>query len=214
MGFYNQHILPRLIHGGMSKAQLRPLRSSLIEAARGQVLEIGIGSGLNIPFYGRDVRQVIGIDPSRPLLERARQTAVWSRCPIRLFQGHGERLPVASGSIDYAVTTWTLCSVADPMGTLGEIRRVLRRDGALLFIEHGLAPDSEHVVQRWQERITPIWRCLAGNCHPNRRIDRLLAAAGFDVTDLDCGYLVDGPKALTFHYRGRAVVGDHPATVG
>jgi ubiquinone/menaquinone biosynthesis C-methylase UbiE len=206
MGFYRQHVLPRLIHGGMDQAQLRPLRSSLIGDACGRVLEVGIGSGLNIPFYRRDVAQVIGIDPSRPLLDKARQTAVWSRCPVRLLEGHGETLPLASASIDRAVMTWTLCSVTDPIGTLGEIRRVLRPNGALLFIEHGKAPDREPGVQRWQERVTPLWRRLAGNCHPNRRIDQLLIAAGFQPEVMDCGYLISGPKILTFHYRGRAVV--------
>ena len=102
--------------------------------------------------------------------------------------------------------TWTLCSVADPLGTLSEIRRVLRPEGALLFIEHGRAPDSDPGVQRWQERITPLWRRLAGNCHPNRRIDQLLTAAGLTTQDLECGYLVAGPKMLTFHYRGCAVI--------
>lgn len=206
MGFYHRHILPHLIHGGMRQDRLVPLRSALIEAARGRVLEIGIGSGLNIPFYRRDVIQMIGIDPSRPLLERARKTAVWSRCPVRLLEGHGEKLPIASGSIDHVVMTWTLCSVADPIGTLGEIRRVLRRDGALLFIEHGQAPDDQAAIQHWQERLTPLWRRLAGNCHLNRRIDRLLVAAGFRAASLECGYLVKGPKTLTFHYRGRAVL--------
>ena len=101
--------------------------------------------------------------------------------------------------------TWTLCSVADPLGALSEIHRVLCPNGALLFIEHGLAPDSDHRVQRWQERITPIWRRFAGNCHPNRRIDQLLTAAGFTPEVMDCGYLIEGPKILTFHYRGRAM---------
>ncbi len=204
MGFYQRHILPRLIHGAMRQKQLAALRSSLIAAAHGRVLEVGIGSGLNIPFYGRNVVQVIGIDPSRALLDKARKTAVWSRCPVRLLEGHAETLPLASGSIDHVVMTWTLCSVADPLGALGEIRRVLRPNGALLFIEHGKAPDSDVDVQRWQERITPLWRRLAGNCHPNRRIDQLLTAAGLTLETLECGYLIDGPKSLTFHYRGRA----------
>lgn len=206
MGFYRKRLLPKLIHHGMRQAQLTPLRSSLVEAARGRVLEIGIGSGLNIPFYGRDVIQLIGIDPSRALLDKAKRTAVWSRCPVRLIEGRGETLPLSSGSIDHVVTTWTLCSVDDPIGTLDEIRRVLRPGGVLLFMEHGRAPDDEPDVQRWQERITPFWHRFTGNCHPNRQIDRLLTAAGFATETLDCGYLVKGPKTLTFHYRGRAVV--------
>lgn len=206
MGFYQHHILPRLIHAGMRHAELTPLRSSLVEEASGRVLEVGIGSGLNIPFYRRDVIQVIGIDPSRPLLKRAKTTAAWSRCPVRLLEGRSEKLPLASGSIDHVVMTWTLCSVADPLGTLSEIRRVLRPEGALLFIEHGKAPDNEPSVQRRQERITPLWRRIAGNCHLNRRVDQLLKAAGLKPTKLECGYALDGPKILTFHYQGRAVI--------
>ncbi len=205
MGFYQQHILPRLIHGAMGQEQFLALRSSLVSTARGRVLEVGIGSGLNIPFYGREVTQVIGIDPSRALLDKARKTAVWSRCPVRLLEGRAETLPLASGSIDQVVMTWTLCSVADPIGTLSEIHRVLRPSGALLFIEHGQAPDSDAGVQEWQELITPLWRRLTGNCHPNRRIDQLLTAAGLATKTLECGYLLKGPKALTFHYRGSAI---------
>lgn len=203
-GFYQRHILPRLIHGGMRQAQLTPLRSTVIDEARGRVLEVGIGSGLNIPFYRREVVQVIGIDPSRPLLDKARKTAVWSPCPIKLLQGRGETLPIMSGSIDTVVMTWTLCSVRDPVGTLSEIRRVLRPGGALLFIEHGMAPDDQESVQRWQEEVTPIWRSFAGNCHLNRRIDQLLIATGFHIETLERDYMVQGPKILTFHYRGRA----------
>ncbi len=207
MGFYQTHILPKLIHAAMGQDQLTPIRSSLIAAARGRVLEVGIGSGLNIPFYSRDVFQVIGIDSSRALLDKARKTALWSRCPIQLLEGCAARLPFASASFDQAIMTWTLCSVADPLGTLSEIRRVLRPNGALLFIEHGKAPDSDARIQRWQERITPLWRRFAGNCHPNRRIDQLLTAAGLTLEKLECGYLIDGPKILTFHYRGCAIAG-------
>jgi len=194
----------------MRQAQLIPLRSRLIEQARGRVLEVGIGSGQNIPFYCRDVVQMIGIDPSRALLDKAKKTATWSRCPVRLLEGSGETLPLASGSIDHVVMTWTLCSVTDPLRTLAEIRRVLRPNGALLYIEHGQAPDSEPALQRWQDGITPIWRRLAGNCHPNRRIDHLLKVAGFATKTQKCGYLVKGPKTLTYHYQGHATIDECP----
>jgi ubiquinone/menaquinone biosynthesis C-methylase UbiE len=207
MGLYQRHILPRLIHGGMQNAKLSPLRASLLAPVRGRVVEIGIGSGLNIPFYGRDVVQVIGIDPSPALLHKAKSTAVWSRCSVRLIQGFGEALPLQDNSIDYVVMTWALCSVADPLGALSEARRVLRPDGAFLFIEHGLAPDNEPGVQRLQHMLTPLWRRLAGNCHLDRRVDQLLKAAGFQAETLQRGYLIDGPKVLTFGYQGRAIVG-------
>jgi ubiquinone/menaquinone biosynthesis C-methylase UbiE len=205
MGFYQRRVLPHLIHVGMRQAQLTPLRAALVERARGRVLEIGVGSGLNIPFYGREARQVIGVDPSRGLLVKAKRTAAWSRCPVRLMEGRAEDLPLKNASVDCAVMAWTLCSVDDPIGALGEIRRVLKPGGALHFIEHGRAPDDEPDAQRWQDRITPIWRRIAGNCHLNRRIDQLLIAAGFEPETLERGHLVNGPKILTFHYRGRAV---------
>ena len=206
MGFYRQYLLPKLIHIGMRQAQLAPLRSALIQGAHGRVLEIGVGSGLNIPYYDRHVVQVIGIDPSRPLLNMARQTAVWSRCPVRLLEARCEALPLANRSIDCAVMSWTLCSVSDPIGALSEVRRVLKPGGELLFIEHGRAPDDEPHVQRWQEWATPYWRRIAGHCHLDRRIDRLLVATGFNIDRLDQGYLVQGPKMMTYHYRGRALV--------
>jgi len=205
MGVYRRHLLPKLIYAGMRKARLTPLRSTLIQTAFGRVLEIGIGSGLNIPLYGRHVRQVIGIDPSRALLNHARQTAVWSRCPVRLLEGKAESLPLANASIDCVVTTWTLCSLKDPIGALGEIRRVLKHRGELLFIEHGRASDDQPGVQFWQEQITPLWSRLAGNCHLDRRIDQLLMASAFDIDKLECGYLVEGLKIMTYHYRGRAI---------
>jgi ubiquinone/menaquinone biosynthesis C-methylase UbiE len=207
MGLYQRRILPRLIHSCMQSADLAPLRSSLLAPVRGRVLEIGIGSGLNIPFYGRDVIQVIGIDPSRALLKKAKSTAVWSRCPVRLVEGHGETLPLRDDSIDHVVMTWALCSVADPLGTLGEARRVLRPSGAFSFLEHGLAPDSEPGIQRLQHMMTPLWRRFAGNCHLDRRVDQLLKAAGFRTETMEAGYMIDGPKALTFCYQGRAVIG-------
>ncbi len=208
MGLYQRHILPRLLHSGMPSAQQSTLRSALLAPVRGRVLEIGIGSGRNIPFYGRDVVQVIGVDPSRPLLNKAKSIAVWSRCSIRLVEGLGESLPLQDNSVDFVIMTWTLCSVADPIGTLCEARRVLRPGGVILFVEHGLAPDSEPAVQHLQNLLTPFWRRLAGNCHLNRRIDQLFKAAGFQTEMSTCGSLMRGPKALTFGYQGRAVISD------
>jgi ubiquinone/menaquinone biosynthesis C-methylase UbiE len=206
MGLYQRHILPRVIHCGMRNAKLSPLRSSLLAPVRGRVVEIGIGSGLNIPFYSRDVIQVIGVDPSKALLDKAKATAVWSRCSVRLVQGFGEALPLQENSVDYVIMTWTLCSVADPLGTLSEARRVLRPDGVFLFIEHGLATDNEPRLQRLQHMLTPLWRRFAGNCHLNRRVDQLLKAAGFSLETLEHGCLIDAPKPLAFGYRGRAVI--------
>jgi len=205
VSFYQQRILPRLIHAGMRQSQLVPIRSALVGAAEGRVVEIGVGSGLNLPLYRRDVVQVIGIDPSRQLLLAARKNAAWAHCPVRLLEGQAETLPFASGSIDHVVMTWTLCSIADPVGAIGEIRRILRPGGALLFVEHGRAPATDGKIQRWQDRLTPAWKRIAGNCHLNRPIDRLIAAGGLTLARLETGYLVKGPKIATFFYQGRAV---------
>lgn len=201
-GFYEHRILPRLIHFGMRQKRLRPLREQVVALASGRVLEVGIGSGLNLPFYRRDIEGVIGVDPSPELLAMARRHAAWTHFPVELCEGGAEALPLENRSVDSVVMTWTLCSIADPPRALAEIRRVLRPGGSLLFIEHGRAPEPR--VQRWQDRLTPLWSRLAGGCHLNRPVDALLRAAGLRLLGLETGYLVDGPKPWTFHYRGQA----------
>lgn len=205
MGFYQRHVLPRLIDVAMRQKPFGALRERLVGDARGRVLDIGIGSGLNIPLYPRNLEEVIGIDPSRELLERARKHVPWTHFPVRLQEGRAESLPLDDRSVDTVVLTWTLCSIGDPATALGEIRRVLKPEGALLFIEHGRAEEAG--VQRTQDRLTPVWRRIAGGCHLNRKIDRLIGDAGLRIADLETGHLVRGPRPLTYHYRGRAVVG-------
>lgn len=203
MGFYERRVLPRVLDFGMRQKQLVPLREALVGAAEGRVLEIGIGSGRNLPFYRRDLEAVIGVDPSPELLAMARRHVSWVHFPVQLREGGAEALPLDDATIDSAVTTWSLCSVADPACVLAEVRRVLRPGGALLFIEHGRAPEAG--VRRWQDRLTPIWRRLAGGCHLNRPIAELIQGAGFRLAELETGYLVKGPRPGTWHYRGRAV---------
>ncbi len=202
MSIYARRILPRLIDFGMRRKAFLRLREHLVAAARGQVLEIGVGSGLNLPCYHRDLEGLCGIDPSPELLAMARRQAAWVHFPVSLAEGRAEQLPLDDHSVDSVVMTWTLCSVAEPEQALAEIRRVLRPGGSLLFIEHGRAPEAG--VQRWQDRLTPFWRKLAGGCHLNRPVDRLIEAAGLRLTELETGYLIAGPRPLTFHYRGRA----------
>jgi ubiquinone/menaquinone biosynthesis C-methylase UbiE len=203
LGIYQRLILPRLINVGMRNRRLEPLRERQVAQARGRVLEIGIGSGLNLPFYRRDIELVIGIDPSLELLTMARKHTAWLHFPVKLLHGPAETLPLEDHSIDSVMITWTLCSVAQPDRVLEEIRRVLRPDGALIFVEHGRAPEPG--VRRWQNRLTPVWKKLAGGCHLNRPIDLLIAQAGFDIVELETGHLVKGPRVVTYHYRGRAV---------
>jgi ubiquinone/menaquinone biosynthesis C-methylase UbiE len=200
---YQRFVLPRLIHAGMRSKRLEPLRARQVAAARGSVLEIGIGSGLNLPFYRRDIAAVIGVDPSLELLTMARKHTAWLHFPVKLLHGPAEALPLEDGSIDSVVMTWTLCSVAEPARVLAEARRVLQPGGALIFIEHGQAPEAG--VRRWQDRLTPLWRTLAGGCHLNRPIRGLIAQAGFEIAELETGYLIKGPRLMTFHYLGRAL---------
>ena len=203
MGFYERRILPQLIDFGMRRQPLGKLREELVGRARGRVLEIGIGSGRNLPFYPRDLEILLGLDPSGALLQMARRQATWVHFPVELSEGRAEDIPLDDHAVDHVVMTWTLCSVADPAKALSEVRRVLRPGGSLLFIEHGRSPDPG--VRRWQERLTPLWRRLAGGCHLDRPIDRLIQAAGLRLAEIETGYLVPGPRVATYHYHGRAI---------
>ncbi len=202
MGIYARHLLPRLTDFAMKYKEATRLRVAWIPRARGEVLEIGIGSGLNLPFYSAEVRRVYGVDPSLELQRMARRRAAGAGVEVSfLAQSAEEPLPLGDRSIDTAVTTWTLCSIPDPARALAEMRRVLRADGQLIFLEHGHAPDPG--VAAWQDRITPVWRRFSGGCHLNRRIDELLARAGFEVVELEAAY-VPGPRLITYTYRGLA----------
>ena len=203
MGFYQQRIVPRLIHFSMRQKQLAPLREQLVAGARGRVLEIGIGSGLNLPFYPRDIELLLGLDPSRELLQIAKRHSVWVHFPVELSEGRAEDIPLGDAAVDHVVMSWTLCSVVDPLRALAEVRRVLRPGGSLLFVEHGRAPEPR--VARWQDRLTPVWRRFAGGCHLNRPVDQLIERAGLGLVELDTGRLIKGPRIATFHYRGRAL---------
>ncbi len=201
---YNNHILPHLINLSMRNRELIPYRERLLSHAQGRVLEIGIGSGLNLPFYGSRVDQIIGLEPSTRLIAMAQRSADRSRVPVTLIAGSAETIPFAEDSIDTVVTTWTLCSIPNALGALQEMRRVLRAAGQLLFVEHGLAPEKD--VQKWQHRLTPVWKRIGGGCHLNRPIRTLVERAGFSVDRLDTGY-AKGPRPMTFFYEGCAIPG-------
>jgi ubiquinone/menaquinone biosynthesis C-methylase UbiE len=201
MGFYQDRILPRLIDLTMGQARFAAYRGRVVPAAEGRVLEIGIGSGLNLPFYGRSVRQVIGLDPSRRLLAMARQAEPSGAGAVELVEGSAEEIPLERASVDSIVTTWTLCSIPDAPRALAEMRRVLRPGGRLLFVEHGRAPEPNIVW--WQDRLTPAWKRLGGGCHLNRAIATLIEGAGFGLDRLETGYM-RGPRPMTFMYEGSA----------
>jgi ubiquinone/menaquinone biosynthesis C-methylase UbiE len=201
MGFYAERVLPHLLNLAMRSQDLAAYRRRVVPAARGRVLEIGIGSGLNLPFYGSEVDEVIGLDPSSPLLAMAEKQARAGRTPVMMLHGSAEMVPLEDASVDTVLTTWTLCSIPDARAALSEIRRVLKPAGELVFVEHGKAPDQ--AVARWQDRLTPLWRPIAGGCHLNRPIASLIGDAGFALRDLRCGYM-RGPRPFTFMYEGRA----------
>lgn len=205
MGLWHDRLLPGLIDRVMRHRRLADLRRRVVGGAYGRVVEIGIGSGLNLPFYSRRVEALTGIDPSAALLARARERAQWVGFPTRLLLGSAEELPFADASVDTVVSTWTLCSIPDVAQALAEIARVLRPDGSFLFVEHGLA--SEPCVARGQRLLTPAWRRIAGGCHLDRPIAELIRAAGLQPLSLECGYLLSGPRLFTYHYLGRAVPG-------
>jgi ubiquinone/menaquinone biosynthesis C-methylase UbiE len=201
MGFYEEWILPALIDLSMRNKRLRPYRERVAGAAEGRVLDVGVGSGLNLPFYARQAREVFGLDPSPQLLERARRNMPRTDVPVRLLEGSAERIPLADRSMDTIVMTWTGCSIPAIGTALVEMRRVLKVDGRLLFVEHGRAPEPG--VARWQDRLDPLWLKFSGGCHLNRKIDDLLAEAGFRIDRLETSY-IPGPRIMTFLYEGEA----------
>jgi ubiquinone/menaquinone biosynthesis C-methylase UbiE len=198
---YDSYILPTLLDIVMRQTQLEEYRRQVVAAAKGRVLEIGVGSGLNFAFYSQQVELVIGIDPSPRLLAMARRRAAAAGVRAELLQGSASAIPLVDGTVDTVVMTWTLCSIPDPATALREIRRVLKPEGRLLFIEHGLSPES--AVERWQRRLTPMWRHISGGCHLDRKMDDLIRLAGFELTELQTEY-ARGPRAFTYMYEGRA----------
>ena len=202
MGLYAKYVLPRIIDVAMRNEETARLRAAWIPLARGEVLEVGIGSGLNLPFYSPDVQRIYGVDPSVELQRIARGRVVAAPMEVEfLSQSAEEQLPLADASIDTVVTTWTLCSIADAPKALQEMKRVLKTSGRLIFLEHGRAPDPG--VVEWQERITPLWKNITGGCHLNRKIDDLITTAGFRITELKTFY-VRGPRPMTYTYQGTA----------
>jgi ubiquinone/menaquinone biosynthesis C-methylase UbiE len=201
MSVYEDQILPYLIHLSMRPGTLAAYRRRVVPAAEGRVLEIGVGSGLNLPFYGAATTDVVGLDPSVKLLWMARKAAHKTMRGIALLEGSAEAVPLEDRSVDTVVTTWTLCTIPDVHRALGEMRRVLKPTGRLLFVEHGRSPDAR--VRRWQDRLTPVWRRISGGCHLNRPIAQLLEEAGFRIEQLENSYM-PGPKPMTYMYEGSA----------
>lgn len=201
MGLYDSWILPRVLDLVMRNKEVTRYRSRLVPEARGVVLEVGIGSGLNLPFYGPQVERLCAVDPSEDLLRMAGKRAQSVLFPVEFFARSGEAIPIDDDSVDTVLTTFTLCTIADPLAALREMRRVLRPTGRLLFAEHGLAPDAS--VRRWQYRCNPVWTRIAGGCNLDRKMDELIGSAGFRIAELTVEY-AKGPRPLSYIYAGSA----------
>ncbi|MDX0509838.1 methyltransferase domain-containing protein [Sinorhizobium medicae] len=200
MGIYSDVILPKLCDLSMRNVRLHPYRKRVVGAADGRVLEIGSGSGLNLPFYRRDVREILALEPDPALLAMARRVP-HTEIPVNFMEASAEAIPLDDNSIDTVVTTWTLCTIPGAAAALTEMRRVLRPQGKLLFVEHGLSPDLG--VRWWQDRLTPIWGRISGGCHLNRPIRSIIENGGFRIDRIETGYM-QGPKPMTFMYEGSA----------
>jgi ubiquinone/menaquinone biosynthesis C-methylase UbiE len=201
MGLYSKHVLPRLLDLACRNKDVSELRRQVLPQARGIVLEVGIGSALNLPYYSSSVVHLYGIDISSELLQMARKKTEATRFPVTLLNQTAEKIPLEDRSVDTVVMTFVLCSIADGVTALGEARRVLKRGGQLIFLEHGLSPEPK--IQSWQNRLTPMWKHIAGGCSLNKKIDGLISRGGFSIRELHNCYM-PGPKPMTYVYRGFA----------
>lgn len=203
MAFYDNYILPHLIAFACSDPQIMKKRNQVVPGAEGRVLEIGFGSGTNLEFYDPlRVEKLFALEPSRGMRRKARDAVSRSPLEIEWLDLPGEEIPLENDSMDTVVLTYTACTIPGIEIALSQMRRVLKPGGHLLFSEHGAAPDPG--VARWQRRIEPVWRAIAGGCHLTRKPDQLLEQAGFRIDRMEAGYLPMSPKFAAFNYAGSA----------
>ena len=203
MGLYGEQVLPRIINVACGLKGAQPLRRRVCEGLEGDVVEIGFGSGLNVPFYPEAVKRVAAVEPADVGWKLAEKRLRAANVPVERSGLDGQSLPFADNSYDAALSTWTLCTIPDVAAALSEVRRVLKPGGTLHFVEHGLAPDER--VRRWQHRFEPVQKKVFGGCHLTRPVVDLLTAAGFTITDLDEFYEEGAPKIMGADSLGRAM---------
>lgn len=204
MGLYARYVLPKLIDAACAQKPMAELRSRYVPRARGRVLEIGFGTGLNLAHYatGADAPTgLVALEPAPAIAALAASRLAKTSLPVEVLSASAEEIPAPDATFDTVLSTWTLCSVPNVYQALREMRRVLRRSGQLVFVEHGASPEAS--VLAWQRRLQPAWKLIGGGCHLARRADQLIRDAGFLVQELETGYL-PGPKVATFTYRGVA----------
>ncbi len=202
MGLYRSFVMPRMLDFAMRQKPIMRQRARVVPLAHGRVLEVGVGSGLNLAFYDRGkLEKLWALEPSPELRAMTARRADEAGLPLEVVAGGAEQIPLDDGAVTTVVTTYTLCTIPEIDRALAEIHRVLEPGGRLLFAEHGRAPDRS--VARWQDRLNPLWRKIGGGCNLNRPIPEMIASAGFDLTSLDSLYL-PGPRMMTFNFWGQA----------
>jgi len=203
--WYDRHLLPYVIDLACGIKPVRKQRQKVVPLAQGRVLEVGIGTGLNLAHYDKSrVSAIVGVDPAMQMHRLARKRMARAGLDVELVGVSAEGLPLDDASFDSVVMTYTLCSIPDPVSAVRELRRVLKPGGKLLFCEHGRAPDEN--VRRWQQRLNPLWGRIGGGCHLDRDIPALLREGGFVLPDVHTMYL-PGPRPLTYNYWGEAAPG-------
>lgn len=202
MGFYDTKVLPHVINCLCGMKDIAEQRKKVVPLARGKVLEVGMGSGLNLPFYNPDnIDMVWGLEPSEGMRKKARSNLEVSKVKVEWLDLPSESIPLPDNVVDTVLLTYTLCTIPDWEKALHEMRRVLKPEGKLIFCEHGEAPDDN--IKSWQKRVNPFWKRIAGGCNLNRPIPALIDRCGFDIKSIDSAYL-KGPKIATFNYWGVA----------